>query len=186
MSPLLVMDKTAFWDSICVQVLLEGKGWEAASGHIIWPNDMFNPSRSCCPCLWLIHNPRALVGFVLRSRGLSDTPGKATRCLGDDDQQLSLNWLLVRRAEMGSAVSSGALGSEKVLRNVLCLLGWLRAKQSLSVTSSLLWIRPRMHHRGRDVCCDPFVYTTLLPSTVSFKDVTGCAARLWAYREGTI
>lgn len=43
--------------------------------------------------------------------------------LGDDDQQLSLNLLLVRRAEMGSADSSGALGSEKVLRNVLCILG---------------------------------------------------------------
>lgn len=112
------------------------------------------------------------------------TPGKNTKCLGDD-QQFWLNLMWVRRAEMGSP---GALFWSPC--EWWCALQgavrWLGGKHSLSITSSPFWNRPRMHHRGCGVWHGPTVYMTLLPSKVSFKDVADCTARLWNYREGTM
>lgn len=112
------------------------------------------------------HNHRALLGFPLWSRGLSDTLGEATRCFGDDDQhifhcptELSLNVLLGRGAAMGAVVSSEALGSSEVLCKVLLRmtlrLGLMSpGMHSLSITSSPHWIRPRMHHCSCNVQCE--------------------------------
>lgn len=55
-------------------------------------------SRSCCACLQLVHNWRALLGGA----GSFWTPGKDSRCLGDYDQQYWLTLMWVRRAEMGA------------------------------------------------------------------------------------
>lgn len=166
---------TVFWDNTWVQVILEGKGREGASGHIIWHNDMFNHSRSCCTCLQLIHNSRALFGFALRSWEISDTR---------KGYQMPWRWWPAILTQLDVSEKSRDGSSLPELLWVMGNLGWLGGKHSFSITSSQVWMRPRMYHHGCGVWCGPTVYMTLLSNKVAFKDVANCAARLWNYREG--
>lgn len=202
----LIPSLSSYWShNTCSHLLVMDKGSQKCFGIIpgcrfFWrgrdgrqPQDTSSGPMTCSitadhaahVCSWYT-TPELCLGLLRGAEGLSGIPGKATRCFGDDDQQLSINLMLVRRAEMGSAVSLGVLVSEEVLGNVPCILGWLKRQ-----AQSFHHLQPALD-QAQDASLWPwcvvwsFLYTWLLPSKVSFKDVTGCAARSCAYREGTI